>query len=471
MGGVGVLVLVLLLLVVGSAGWDSTEYILMDWDEERMWDDGYYLTSIGPRVGGSPEEKQSVDYAYDELLKAGYRPEWLHQYEFLDTSVNVRSARLSFINRMTQEEVRYEHYSDFTVNPWMPPLSGGFYPLVDLGDGSESAFASNDVAGKAVIVTNENAKTGWLYQRAGNHSAAVVIIHNVVVHPLKGYPPFGAQYMPDELQELEDYIAQAEYVPSAYAVSKAAGEEMKDRLAATNPLLRDRTAGIDAGSDIQKGTFPIHVLVAELPGECEDYIMLGGHIDTVYSGPGAIDNTAGAVTTLEAARLMLEYQPDLKRTLKFAFWGGEEVGLKGSKGYYVHNRDDVDEHMISYLNWDMNNANLAVDNRMAIFVPDEEMYNEFLAIGRQMNDTDPTLETRYNLSIKHQDWIYGGTDWHFFYHGSEELNLTGGKPWADERGSGAIGGHSPEDTWDLAYPETMSWSGQFFTAYALEHVL
>ncbi|MCF8231992.1 MAG: M20/M25/M40 family metallo-hydrolase [Bacteroidales bacterium] len=76
----------------------------------------------------------------------------------------------------------------------------------------------------------------------------------------------------------------------------------------------------------------------------QQYIICG-HYDDMPSGPvapGADDNASGTVGTLEAARILAEY--DTKYTIIFALWDEEELGLVGSE-YYAEeaaaNGDDI----------------------------------------------------------------------------------------------------------------------------------
>ena len=78
-------------------------------------------------------------------------------------------------------------------------------------------------------------------------------------------------------------------------------------------------------------------LIGEIAGtdrELKDEIvMVGGHFDSYHSGTGAADNGAGCATILEAVRILKEIGVKPRRTIRLAFWGGEEQGLNGSMGY------------------------------------------------------------------------------------------------------------------------------------------
>jgi len=65
----------------------------------------------------------------------------------------------------------------------------------------------------------------------------------------------------------------------------------------------------------------------ELPDEL---VIMGGHLDSHEIGPGALDNAAGVVQVMEAARLLARRRKHLKRTVRFIGFAAEEVGLLGS---------------------------------------------------------------------------------------------------------------------------------------------
>ncbi|HWK35903.1 M20/M25/M40 family metallo-hydrolase [Sphingomonas sp.] len=63
------------------------------------------------------------------------------------------------------------------------------------------------------------------------------------------------------------------------------------------------------------------------------YVMAGAHLDSWVAGDGAVDNGAGSVMIMEAARILAKMGVKPKRTIRFALWAGEEQGLLGSLAY------------------------------------------------------------------------------------------------------------------------------------------
>ncbi len=85
-----------------------------------------------------------------------------------------------------------------------------------------------------------------------------------------------------------------------------------------------------------------HNLIAEIPGEIEEeIIVIGAHADSVASSPGAVDNGAGCVELLGLIGHFAKEKP--RRTLRFCFFGSEELGLLGSREYVRAHEDELDK--------------------------------------------------------------------------------------------------------------------------------
>ncbi|MGW0735912.1 M28 family metallopeptidase [Streptomyces sp. NPDC002851] len=95
-------------------------------------------------------------------------------------------------------------------------------------------------------------------------------------------------------------------------------------------------------------------LTAEWPGADPDQVLMAGaHLDGVRSGPGINDNGSGSAAVLETALAVSREQLKPAKTLRFAWWGAEELGLVGSR-HYVNELPGAERSKISgYLNFDM----------------------------------------------------------------------------------------------------------------------
>ncbi|HXV91805.1 MAG TPA: M28 family peptidase [Pseudonocardia sp.] len=90
---------------------------------------------------------------------------------------------------------------------------------------------------------------------------------------------------------------------------------------------------------------------AEVPGTSDDVVMVGAHLDSVSEGPGINDNGSGSAAILEVAKQMAKSKPE--PTVRFAWWGAEELGLIGSTEYVATLPEAELARITSYLNFDM----------------------------------------------------------------------------------------------------------------------
>ncbi len=115
----------------------------------------------------------------------------------------------------------------------------------------------------------------------------------------------------------------------------------------------------EAGYDVQVQEFDAdgrksaNILAETKGGDHDNVIMVGGHLDSVEEGPGINDNGSGSAAILETALTLAQSGKEPKQAVRFAFWGGEELGLLGSKHYVESLSDDEKSKIKDYLNFDM----------------------------------------------------------------------------------------------------------------------
>jgi Zn-dependent M28 family amino/carboxypeptidase len=94
-----------------------------------------------------------------------------------------------------------------------------------------------------------------------------------------------------------------------------------------------------------------NVIAEKLGANAHNVVMAGAHLDSVPAGPGINDNGSGSATLLEIAQNLGRHTP--RNTLRFAWWGAEELGLIGSTEWVAtRSQPDLDEIAL-YLNFDM----------------------------------------------------------------------------------------------------------------------
>jgi Zn-dependent M28 family amino/carboxypeptidase len=93
-------------------------------------------------------------------------------------------------------------------------------------------------------------------------------------------------------------------------------------------------------------------VIADLPGkESGRVVMAGAHLDSVRAGPGIQDNGAASAAMLETAVQMAKVKP--RNTVRFAWWGAEELGLVGSSAYVNALSEEEAAEIALYLNFDI----------------------------------------------------------------------------------------------------------------------
>lgn len=104
-------------------------------------------------------------------------------------------------------------------------------------------------------------------------------------------------------------------------------------------------------------------VVAKLPGtdraRRDEFVVMGGHLDhlgmrdgQVYNG--ADDNASGTAVAMEVARVLSEGNHRPRRTIVFAAWCGEEMGLIGSNYFVSDPPEGIDiDKVVTYFNMDM----------------------------------------------------------------------------------------------------------------------
>jgi Zn-dependent M28 family amino/carboxypeptidase len=118
--------------------------------------------------------------------------------------------------------------------------------------------------------------------------------------------------------------------------------------------------GAQLYADAQTGTLPVvtlsvpaHVdpmapdynLIADSRyGDKNHTVVIDAHLDAIY-GAGMLDNASGSATILDIAQLMKNVHPT--NHLRFIWFGGEELGLLGSK-FYVNNLSPTEAGHIGY---------------------------------------------------------------------------------------------------------------------------
>ncbi len=99
------------------------------------------------------------------------------------------------------------------------------------------------------------------------------------------------------------------------------------------------------------GPVKYHNVIGIIPGTKypDEYVIMGGHLDSYDVATGAVDNGSGVAPAIEAARLIMKAGGKPKRTILVCLWAGEEFGLLGSRSWIKRNKEKLEKisNMIS----------------------------------------------------------------------------------------------------------------------------
>jgi len=95
---------------------------------------------------------------------------------------------------------------------------------------------------------------------------------------------------------------------------------------------------------VKPGTDDYNVIAESRGGDKNHVLVVDAHLDAIY-GAGMLDNASGSAAILTIAQKMKNVDPLNK--LRFIWFGGEELGLLGSK-FYVNNLTSAEASHIGY---------------------------------------------------------------------------------------------------------------------------
>jgi hypothetical protein len=182
----------------------------------------------------------------------------------------------------------------------------------------------------------------------------------------------------------------------------------------------------------------------------DQYIVMGGHLDHIgmrsgYVYNGADDNASGTAVAMDVARVLSEADFKPKRTIIFACWTGEELGLLGSKHYVSKPCDGVSiDRVVTSFNMDMVGLGDTLRASGALNFP-----SIWEVIKRDQDEDVMSV-------IEPQTGGPGGSDHSaFITRGIETVYLM------SRGGVGHRDYHRPEDDAAKIDPEILRKSGQF----------
>ena len=362
---------------------------------------------------------------------------------------------------INREIVEFAHREDFVLQGY----SGSSFvryvddmSVVDLGTGNESADWNSAVNAVGII---------WLKPETEGNTA---LFERAADNDLEGLILINDRQNCDELvaDDCVPYfksvgISSIDPIPESLGfimVSRSVGQTIIDGVINGDARLQFIT---DVNN---QGTATIHVPCGIIEGQSESLIIFGAHHDTVYNGPGAVDDTSGVATVQEIARqfgLLESLLGTPKHTIYFCTWGGEEEGLWGSTEWVDKHQTMLAENLRLYVNLDMNHVDAERNSGVTFFGNNKADIDLIKGITSVFSSAYPELADKYSISIhKHSSTAmpYNSDHAPFVYNLDDDEGSD--KDYGRAivcYGSGSSAYHTYLDTMDRFNEESLMVSG------------
>ena len=337
----------------GKSAWTSDQLSVMAQLRDAAMQDPYALdqlrhltNNIGPRLSGSPQAQQAVDYVADQMRALGAEvtlekaavPHWVRGAE-----TGELTAWPGQTPGTTQKIVLTALGGSVAT-----PAEGITAPVVVVDDWQQlRALPDGAVKGKILLLNHkfdkELAATGnggqaygyaVMYRGAGPVVAASVGAVAVLVRSVGG-----ADYRLPHTG-MTAYTDKAPRIPAA-AVTAEDADLLKD-LASQGPVTLHLTLTPQTLPDATG-----YNVIADWKGteHPEQLVIVSGHLDSWDLGTGAIDDGAGVVVSMQAVHLLSKLGIHPRRTVRFVAWMSEEEGSMGAAAYVADHAADMANHV------------------------------------------------------------------------------------------------------------------------------
>ncbi len=275
------------------------------------------LEKIGfTRVAGSPEEKQAAELLLAECREIGAQAE-IESFEIEDAEVE--TAVLEILEPY-QQEYPVTGYK-CAKNTYQGGLTADF---LYVENGTEVDLAQAE--GKIVLVN------GFL---------RVPMFRKLMKAGVAGIVTMEGELRDDRdatdlaTRKLRRTLRAFGSVPMVHTLVLDAFDMVKRGASKARLVLKNEV--------VEKTS---HNVIATIPGreKPDEVVSFGAHYDSVDFSKGVYDNGAGSVINMELLRYFQENPP--RRTVKFMWYGSEEIGLEGSWAYVKAHKDELKDHVL-----------------------------------------------------------------------------------------------------------------------------
>ncbi|WP_375239570.1 M20/M25/M40 family metallo-hydrolase [Aurantibacter sp.] len=302
----------------------------------------YLSNNIGGRLSGSENAQKAVNYTKAELEKLGLDKVWL------------QPVMVPKWVRGEKEQAYFEVAGK--INKVNICALGGSIATSKLGLNAEvievqglEELKEKDVKGKIVffnrpmqadLIQTFNAYGGCVDQRyagameAGKFGALGVIVRSMNLRE-DDFPHTGSMSYGD--------LPVEKRIPSA-AISTKDANKLSAALKSDKNLKFFFKQSCQQLEDVESYNVVGEITGSEFPNE---YMIVGGHLDSWDLGDGSHDDGAGVVQSMDVLRLLKESNIKPKRSIRVVLFMNEENGLRGGKKYAEEAKRNNENHVFA----------------------------------------------------------------------------------------------------------------------------
>ncbi|MBV8865484.1 MAG: M20/M25/M40 family metallo-hydrolase [Acidobacteriaceae bacterium] len=341
------------MLNASPGAWSEEQIATMERLRDAALKDEYALTelqhltnNIGPRISGSPQAEQAVQYVAAEMRALGAEV----QLEKTTVPHWVRGAETGELLKWPGQASGTTHKIVLTaLGPSTATPPEGLVADVVVVNSFEDCrqLPPGSVKGKILLFNerfdkrlaaqgNGGAAYGGavIYRGAGPTVAASAGAVAVLVRSVGGadyrLPHTGATFYSGGVPDIPAAAVTAEDADLLEYLTKQGSVQM--RLVLT-PKTLPRTQSYNVIADWKGSEHP------------EQVVIVSGHLDSWDLGTGAIDDGAGVTVSMQAIHLLKQLGIHPKRTVRFIAWMDEEQGSDGAQTYVAEHAAEIANHV------------------------------------------------------------------------------------------------------------------------------
>ncbi len=279
----------------------------------------YLVDTFGPRLSGSENLENAIDWIVDEMKKDGFDKVWTQPVMVPHW---VRGNESASLIAPIERELPMLGLGGSVGTP----EEGITGEVIVVNSFDELNQRSDEIPGKIVLYNVEFTTYGQTVAyrvngavEAARHGAIASVISSVASYSMQT-PHTGTMRYQEDVPKIPH---------AALTVEDA---QLIQRLT-------DRGETVRLHLYMEAQTFPdkeSRNVIAEITGSefPDEIIVMGGHIDSWDVGQGAMDDAGGCVAAWEALRLIKETGKRPRRTIRVVLWTNEENGLRGANEYH-----------------------------------------------------------------------------------------------------------------------------------------